>query len=141
VPPLACSILPMRRFWAPVKAPGSWPKSSLSSRVSAIPPQLMATKLPVPARAQVVQAAGNQFLAGAGFAVNQHVGGAAGQTGQAVAQLLHAGGAADQLAFEQVALLQLAAQVAHLQHQPALFQRPAHDLDQYSGGKGFWMKS
>jgi hypothetical protein len=43
VPPLAYSILPMRRFWAPVKAPASWPKSSLSSRLSAMPPQLRAT--------------------------------------------------------------------------------------------------
>ncbi|MNY04339.1 hypothetical protein D3C86_1370120 [compost metagenome] len=43
VPPLACSILPMRRLPAPVKACASWPKISLSNRLSGRPPQLRAT--------------------------------------------------------------------------------------------------
>ena len=94
-------------------------------------------EIAVPARAQIVQAAGDQFLAGTGFAVDQDVGSAAGQAGQAVAQLLHTRRAADQLAFEQVTLLQLATQVAHLQHQPALFQRPADHLDQVFRRKRF----
>jgi hypothetical protein len=34
VPPETCSNLPMRRRSAPVKAPFSWPNSSLSSRFS-----------------------------------------------------------------------------------------------------------
>ena len=42
VPPLACSKRPMRRAAAPVKAPRSWPKSSLSSRVSGMAAQLTA---------------------------------------------------------------------------------------------------
>ncbi len=46
VPPLAYSILPFLRASAPVKAPFSWPKSSLSSRFSGMAPQLMATKGP-----------------------------------------------------------------------------------------------
>ena len=48
VPPLACSILPMRRLPAPVKAPASLPNISLSNKVSGKPPQLMATKWPLP---------------------------------------------------------------------------------------------
>ncbi|MCY1401541.1 hypothetical protein D9M71_166620 [compost metagenome] len=43
VPPLACSILPMRRLPAPVKALASWPKISLSNRFSGRPPQFRAT--------------------------------------------------------------------------------------------------
>ena len=43
VPPSAISIFPLRRNWAPVKAPFSWPKSSLSNRLSGRAPQLTAT--------------------------------------------------------------------------------------------------
>ena len=46
MPPFACSIRPIRRFAAPVKAPTSWPKSSLSSTLSGSAPQFSATKLP-----------------------------------------------------------------------------------------------
>ncbi|MCY1180604.1 hypothetical protein D9M73_210600 [compost metagenome] len=46
VPPLANSNLPMRRFCAPVKAPGSWPNNSLSTTDSANAPALMATNGP-----------------------------------------------------------------------------------------------
>ena len=42
VPPSHCSNLPMRCDIAPVKAPFSWPKSSLSSRFSGMAAQLMA---------------------------------------------------------------------------------------------------
>ncbi|MDT4855277.1 hypothetical protein FQZ97_896220 [compost metagenome] len=44
VPPWACSILPMRLPWAPVKAPLSWPNSSLSKRFSGMAAQFSATK-------------------------------------------------------------------------------------------------
>ncbi|MNL17263.1 hypothetical protein D3C87_1383470 [compost metagenome] len=47
VPPLECSMRPTRFFCAPVKAPGSWPKSSLSITVSGSAPQFSATKLPL----------------------------------------------------------------------------------------------
>ena len=40
----AISILPALAWWASVKAPRSWPNSSLSSRVSGIAPQLTGTK-------------------------------------------------------------------------------------------------
>ena len=43
VPPLASSKHPARRWSAPVKAPRSWPKSSLSSRPSGSAAQLIAT--------------------------------------------------------------------------------------------------
>ncbi|MCY1377116.1 hypothetical protein D9M69_646650 [compost metagenome] len=43
VPPSACSILPIRRLPAPVKAWASWPKISLSIRLSGRPPQFSAT--------------------------------------------------------------------------------------------------
>ncbi len=44
VPLSACSKRPMRRVSAPVKAPFSWPKSSLSSSVSGMAAQLTVTK-------------------------------------------------------------------------------------------------
>ena len=43
VPPSAISKRPLRRNWAPVKAPRSCPNSSLSSRLSGSAPQLMGT--------------------------------------------------------------------------------------------------
>ena len=46
MPPWACSIRPTRRLAAPVKAPASCPKSSLSSTVSGSAPQFSATRLP-----------------------------------------------------------------------------------------------
>ena len=42
VPPSACSKRPRRIAWAPVKAPRSWPKSSLSSRSLGIAAVLIA---------------------------------------------------------------------------------------------------
>ena len=50
---------------APVNEPFSWPKSSLSSRVSVRAAQLMATNGLGGARAEAVDGAGDQFLAGA----------------------------------------------------------------------------
>ncbi|MCY1371819.1 hypothetical protein D9M69_589870 [compost metagenome] len=47
MPPLANSNLPMRRFCAPVKAPGSWPNNSLSTTDSASAPALIATNGPL----------------------------------------------------------------------------------------------
>ena len=46
VPPSASSKRPSRRRWAPVNDPFSWPKSSLSIRVSGMAAQLTATKGP-----------------------------------------------------------------------------------------------
>jgi len=44
VPPWATSTSPFLSFFASVKAPASWPKSSLSSRVAGIEAQLISTK-------------------------------------------------------------------------------------------------
>ena len=59
---------------APVKAPFTWPKSSLSSRVSGMAPQLTATK--GLSRRGLVEwmARGDQLLAGAALAGDQHGG-------------------------------------------------------------------
>ena len=46
VPPSASSRRPRRRSRAPVNAPFSWPKNSLSTRVAGMAPQLTATKGP-----------------------------------------------------------------------------------------------
>ncbi len=46
VPEDASSSMPSLRESAPVKAPLSWPKSSLSIRDSGRPPKLMGTKGP-----------------------------------------------------------------------------------------------
>ncbi len=46
VPPLASSKRPFRARTAPVNAPASWPKSSLSSKLSVRAPQLTETRGP-----------------------------------------------------------------------------------------------
>ena len=58
VPPSACSNLPMRFFTAPVKAPSSWPNSSLSMMLSGRAPQFTATKGAGAACAVLVQRSG-----------------------------------------------------------------------------------
>ena len=63
---------PSRSATAPVNAPRAWPNSSLSISVSGVAPQLCATKPRVAPRAQRVQRARDQLLAGAGLAQHQH---------------------------------------------------------------------
>ena len=72
VPPLHCSNLPMRRRSAPVKAPFSWPNSSLSSKLSGMAAQLRARNGCLGPGAVLVDGAGDQFLAGAALAGDQH---------------------------------------------------------------------
>ena len=55
-----------------MKAPFSWPKSSLSSSVPGMAAQLMATNGPSRARAERVQRAREELLAGAALALQQH---------------------------------------------------------------------
>ena len=74
VPRSASSKQPARRSVAPVKAPFSWPKISLSSSVSGIAAQLIATNGCGRARAQLVDRLRDQLLAGAGLAEDQHRG-------------------------------------------------------------------
>ena len=97
VPPDARSNRP--GFWrsAPVKAPRSWPKSSLSIRPSGSAPQLTRIEGPCGPIGMAVQGGGDQFLAGAAFADDQH--GGIGRGGQAdrLEDLAHRGALADQL--------------------------------------------
>ena len=72
MPPSAASKAPLRVARAPVKAPRSWPKSSLSTSFSGSAAQLTATNGPFGCRAQPVQIAGDQLLARAALAHDQH---------------------------------------------------------------------
>ena len=78
VPPSACSKRPMRCLSAPVNAPFSWPNSSDSSRFSCSAAQLTLTKLRAVAQRVVVDGAGDELLAGARLAADQHRGVALG---------------------------------------------------------------
>ena len=57
---------------APVNAPRSWPKISLSSSVSGIAAQLMPTNGASRARTELMDGLRDQLLAGARFADDQH---------------------------------------------------------------------
>ncbi len=72
VPPCACSNLPACAACAPVKAPRSQPNSIASSMCSGMAAQLTATKSPCRALRMAVDVARQHFLAGAGFAGDQH---------------------------------------------------------------------
>ena len=74
VPWWASSKRPTFCAMAPVKAPFSWPNSSLSSRPVGMAAQLSLTKVRPRRRAQVVQGAGDQLLARAGLAADEHRG-------------------------------------------------------------------
>ena len=60
------------RGHAPVKAPFSWPNSSLSSSSRGIAPQLTGTNGPSRARRKLVNAPRDELLAAAGLAADQH---------------------------------------------------------------------
>ena len=74
VPPSAASKSPTRFRSAPVKAPFSWPKSSLSRRDSGSAAQFTATKGPARRGARPVQGPRDQLLAGAALAEQEHGG-------------------------------------------------------------------
>jgi hypothetical protein len=63
VPPSASSKKPAFRSWAPVKAPFSWPNSSLSMSVSGMAEQFTATKGTLAAFRHLVNGAGHELLA------------------------------------------------------------------------------
>ena len=71
MPPWASSKYPRRERVAPVKAPSSWPKSSLSIRLSGSAPQLTGTKGPDDRGSLEVQGLGQPLLADAGLAEEQ----------------------------------------------------------------------
>ena len=74
VPPLAYSNLPMRSVEASVNAPRTWPNSSLSRMFSLKRGAVQRHERLVLARAVLMDRLGDQFLAGAGFALDQHAG-------------------------------------------------------------------
>ena len=80
---------------APVKAPFSWPNSSLSIRFSGMAAQLMADEGLVPSPAQVVQGARQQLLAGAALAQDQDAHVRGGDLLDKAADLEHFGCARD----------------------------------------------
>ncbi|MCY1297384.1 hypothetical protein D9M70_468210 [compost metagenome] len=82
------------------------------------------------ARAEVVQAAGDQFLAAAGLAADQHVDRRLRQLQHLAAQLLHAGGEAEQARVDALAQVGGLAQAAVLQHQAALVEGALQALQQ-----------
>ena len=72
MPPSAISKRPFLSSCAPVKLPFLWPKSSLSSRFSGIAAQFwLDEELVAPARA-VVHRGGDELLADAGLALDEH---------------------------------------------------------------------
>ena len=73
VPPSASSKRPMRSALASVKAPFTWPNSSLSNTPSARPPALTVTRA-CRRGGDGVEPAGHHPLAGAVLAGDQHVG-------------------------------------------------------------------
>ena len=71
---MASSNRPIRLAMAPVKAPFSWPKSSLSRRLSGIAAQLTQTNGLVLARRLRMNVSGHDLLAGPALASDEHGG-------------------------------------------------------------------
>ena len=80
---------PRLRFTAPVKAPRSWPNSSLSSSVSGSAAQLTTTKGPSLRGRELVEHARDQLLAGAALAADEHGGVGGGGLAHLREQPLH----------------------------------------------------
>ena len=95
VPPCAISKRPGLSLIAPVKAPRSWPKSSVSIRFSENSAQLTATNGWCRAAARVVQQVGDDFLAGAALAGDDHAAVAAAHHLHEVEDGAHARAVAD----------------------------------------------
>ena len=77
---------------APVNAPFSWPKSSLSSKPGGDGGAVQLDEGALAARAQAVNGARQQLLAGSGFALDEH-GGVGGRHGLNLAQHVAQAGA------------------------------------------------
>ena len=91
----------------------------------------------VGARPEVVQAAGNQFLAAAGLATDQDVHRGRRQGQNLPAQRFHRLGHAEQTRIDLVLETGLLLQAPVLQHQAALFQRAPQTAEQALGREGF----
>ena len=119
VPRCASSKRPTRLAMAPVNAPLACPKSSASASGSGIAAALNADEPLIRPRAVVVNGPGDQLLAGAGLALNQH--GAVHRRDQleALEDLLHRRALADHV-VEPVAIAKLRAQFGVLLPQTRL---------------------
>ena len=95
MPPLASSNRPTLSRSAPVNAPLTWPNSSLSSRLGDRAAQWTLTN-GRPARGLVVvDRLGEQLLAGAALAADQHRGRAGGDLAHLLQELAHLRAGAD----------------------------------------------
>src|SRR5262245_1840951 len=117
VPPCARSKRPRFEVWAPVKAPRTCPKSSLSSRPSGIAVQLIGTK-GLSARAVEVEGLRDQLLARAALPGDEHVAAPVRHAPDQGEDLAHRRALADQLA-ERAGAVDRAPQAAVL-----LLERP-----------------
>ena len=98
---------------APVKAPRSWPKSSLSSSVSGSAGAVDGDERAVRAAAAIVQGARDELLAGPGLALDQHNRVDWSEIFDEPVDLLHGGTRSDHV-LERGAVFDAAAERAHL---------------------------
>ena len=98
MPPWASANAPLRSVIAPVNEPLTWPNSALSISSRGTEPQSNTTNGPSLRVRVVVDLLGDQLLAGAGLALDQHGGVGGGDVLQQLEQLAHLGVAADELA-------------------------------------------
>ncbi|RMU45974.1 hypothetical protein ALP29_05253 [Pseudomonas syringae pv. avii] len=90
--------------------------------------------------AEVVQAAGDQLLAAAGFTANQHIDRQTRQVQHLAAQALKALGHTQQAGLQLRAMIGLLMQPAVFQDQATLVQRPAQAVEQGVGAEGFFQE-
>ncbi len=133
VPLSACSKRPMRRTSAPVKAPFSWPKSSLSSSVSGDGGAIDGDEGFLQPVAEAHEGAGDEFLAGAGFASDQDGDRLGGDAPDFLVDVLHAGRAPD----DRVALRDFAFQFDGARGEAAGGHRLVDEIEHFARGKGF----
>ena len=108
VPPSASSKHPVRRSKAPVKAPFSWPKISLSIKRFWNGRAIDGDERPFPARTELVDGAGHQFFAGAAGTGDQYRRGAGSDQFDQPEDLLHLARSSPQLS-QRSCIAQLAA--------------------------------
>ena len=89
MPPLATSKSPFLAVTAEVNAPLTWPKRVDSSSSEGTAPVLTGNERAVAARGVGVDGLGDQLLAGAAFALDQHGGAAGGDLGDEVEEAQH----------------------------------------------------
>ena len=136
VPPEASRKRPGRASIAPVKAPRSWPNSSLSSRSRGIAAELTATKGPALRALAACSAARDQLLAGAALAGHQHRHVAARHAPDGLEGLEQGRAAPDQPLARRAAARDLAAQRTHLALERARTQRLLDQRTRLLGAEG-----